>query len=371
MQAKIPEIKTILQNLDNRTKQLNCLYKVDELLTKEESPLEEMLIKLASVIKSGFRYDELCEVAISLNEQRFVTEKFRNNEVKVTVKIKNENHVIGDIQVVYVRKVIPDKGIFLAEEHQLLKTIGEKLSHHLTFKKLKETLEKKGEKVGDDIHPENITNWLKEIHLTDEEIKEVLKVKIHFKKGETMCKQGAITSYIMFLADGLSKNYLEGNQERGFNFSIVKPFDFIGLSSLYGKNIYHFSGSAITPCTIYLIEIDIFKKLIQQNFQFSTSIFQWFCRITQGHLKRLSCIGNKQALGRIAEILIYLTENVFQYGIIPQSITRKDIAELAAMSTESAVRILSDLKKDHIIQISSKGIEILDSKLLQTLSMAG
>jgi CRP/FNR family transcriptional regulator len=176
----------------------------------------------------------------------------------------------------------------------------------------------------------------------------------------------------MLLSEGLSKNYLEGVQERGFNFSIVKPFDFIGLSSLYGSNIYNFSGAALTPCSVYIIENNLFKTAILNNTKFAQNILNWYCIITERHLKRLSCIANKQSLGRVAEILLYLKDNIFGSNIIKGIISRKDIAELAAISTESAVRILSDLKKDNIINIiNNNDIEIIDEKLLKTLSLAG
>ena len=176
----------------------------------------------------------------------------------------------------------------------------------------------------------------------------------------------------MLITEGFSKNYLEGIQERGFNFSIVKPYDFIGLSSLFTTNLYFFSGAALTPCTVYIIENEIFKQTIIKNIDFAQEIFKWYCNTTERHLKRLSSVANKQALGRIAEVLLYLKNDIFKSNIIKGSISRKDIAELAAISTESAVRILSELKKDNIINmVNLNDIEIVDEKLLKTLSIAG
>jgi CRP/FNR family transcriptional regulator len=218
---------------------------------------------------------------------------------------------------------------------------------------------------------DTLYKWLKDLGLKEEEIEKFTRVQIKFKKGETMCKQGSITSYIMLVSEGLSKNYLEGNQERGFNFSIVKPFDFIGLSSLYGSSIYNFSGSALTPCTVYIIENSLMRTTILNNPEFTRNILDWYCTTTERHLKRLSCIANKQSLGRMAEILLYLKEDIFNSNLIKGNISRKDIAELAALSTESAVRILSELKKDNIINIINNNIEIVDEKLLKTLSLAG
>ncbi|HRU69377.1 MAG TPA: helix-turn-helix domain-containing protein, partial [Bacteroidia bacterium] len=86
---------------------------------------------------------------------------------------------------------------------------------------------------------------------------------------------------------------------------------------------------------------------------------------------RMSCLANKQALGRIADILLYLSEKIFNGQLIENIISRKDIAELAGMSTESAVRILSELNRDKIIKIVNKGIEISNLALLKKLSIAG
>jgi CRP/FNR family transcriptional regulator len=82
----------------------------------------------------------------------------------------------------------------------------------------------------------------------------------------------------------------------------------------------------------------------------------------------MSSIANKQALGRLAETLIYLSDDIFNGKIITTNVSRKDIAELAAMSTESAVRFLSDLKKDKIIDIASSHIELLKKDVLKIIS---
>ncbi|PIY04099.1 MAG: Crp/Fnr family transcriptional regulator, partial [Bacteroidetes bacterium CG_4_10_14_3_um_filter_31_20] len=47
------------------------------------------------------------------------------------------------------------------------------------------------------------------------------------------------------------------------------------------------------------------------------------------------------------------------------------IAELAGLSTESAVRILSDFKSDSIVTLNRNEIQIVNEELLRTISMSG
>ncbi len=51
--------------------------------------------------------------------------------------------------------------------------------------------------------------------------------------------------------------------------------------------------------------------------------------------------------------------------------SRKDLAELISMSTESAIRILKDLKEVGIIEISGKNLQILKLDKLKRISATG
>lgn len=366
----------LIDTINERSKELNCLFQVDEVLSDFDCNIEDVFSLLVNFIPSGWRFDTICKVKISYNNSEWFTNNYINTELKLVSKIVVDAVVLGEITVVYIKPVRIEKRIFLTEEIILLNTIAGKISNFILLQRLKKTI-KELENSQTAIVPDHsvgsqkVIQWLKLLNLTNSEIERFTKVEIKFKKSETMCKQGSLTSYIMLLCEGLSKNYLEGTQERGFNFSIVKPFDFIGLSGLYGSGLYNFSGTALTPCSVFMIENTLFKAIIANNPAFAQHIFTWYCNTTERHLKRLSSIANKQALGRIAEVLIYLKEKVFESNYVKSLISRKDIAELAAMSTESAVRILSDLKKDNIINIHGNDIEIIDEKMLKTLFLAG
>lgn len=372
--AEEQNISSIIRNLDERTKELNCIYSVDEVLNDFDSDIEIVLHKILNIVPSGWRFTDICKAKIIFDSIELYSDGYKDTDLKITSKIIIDNKVQGEFSVVYIKPIKTEKRIFVSEEIILLNTIASKLSNFFLLKRLRKTIKELETENGliPSTKEDSVSKWLKELGLNDSEIEKFTRVQIKFKKGETMCKQGSITSYIMLLTEGLSKNYLEGMQERGFNFSIVKPFDFIGLSSLYGTSVYNFSGAALNPCSVYIIENNLFKNTIINNAEFAQKILNWYCITTERHLKRLSCIANKQSLGKMAEILLYLKNDIFNSNIIKGYISRKDIAELAALSTESAVRILSELKRDNIINIiNNNDIEILDEKLLKTLSLAG
>ena len=240
------KIKDLIANLNERNKELTLLYQAEELLNDLESDIGEIMEKLVQIIPLGWQYPGSCVAQIEIENLAFHSEGFTRTDLKLSEPIYIEDKKIGTVNVFYIKKIKSEKGIFLPSEKKLIKNIADKISKYIQFKRLKNSIKELEQDSGFAEEGNNLTEiertreWLRGQHLNEEEINLITKVRIKFKKGENICKQGAITSYIMLLADGLTKNYLEGNQERGFNFKIVKPFDFIGLSSLYGSNTYQF-----------------------------------------------------------------------------------------------------------------------------------
>lgn len=369
-------IKSIINDLNERTKELNCIYSVDEVLKEMNSEPEAVFSKLIGIIPSGWRYSDICRIEITCENQVYSSAGLIKTDLKQVAKIQLEGRVIGEIQLYYIKPIKLDKGIFLPEEQRLLNMIAKKIGDFILYKQLRDTIQTLDSQ--DNLKQHEISNgkqkhidWLHNFGLNDGEIEQITKVQIRFRKGETICKQGAIASYVMIMSEGLVKAYVEGIMEKTYNFALIKPFDFIALPSLYGKGFYNFSATAMIPSTLYLIDKETFIKLIQQNSEFASKILGYFCENFELAFNKLSLLAFKQSLGRVSEVLRYLMDDIFETKLIPHTITRKDIAELAGISTENAVRILSELKNDNVINIQTTGIEILQPELLKTFSIAG
>lgn len=197
------------------------------------------------------------------------------------------------------------------------------------------------------------------------------KVQIQYSMGEDVCKQGAFASSIIYILDGLIKLSIEGPNNKSFILRIVNPAEFIGLSSLFGENTYHYSARTLMDTTICMIEKESINKLIRENGVFASEIIKWHCNIATHHYKKIKSLTYKQLHGRLADTLIYLSREDFKIKNVFQYMTRKDLAELSAMSTEGAVRILSEFDRDGIIKLKGKDIKILDLDKLLKISRAG
>ncbi len=215
------------------------------------------------------------------------------------------------------------------------------------------------------------SKYFRELNPSELEFINQNKTQILYRKGETICKQGAFASHVLYISDGLVSSYLESFNNRHINLKILKKSEFIGLSSIYGDNIYNYSTAALKDSTICMIKKDSFRKLLTSNGSFASEIIKGYCENENQLFNKILSLGSKQMHGRLADTLIYLHNQYLQEEKIFSYLSRKDIAEFAGLSTESTVRLLTEFKKDTIIDIIGKEIKVLNPDLLKEISRRG
>ncbi|OQX79370.1 MAG: hypothetical protein B6D61_03680 [Bacteroidetes bacterium 4484_249] len=210
-----------------------------------------------------------------------------------------------------------------------------------------------------------------ELTETQRELVDDNKVKVSFNKGEIICKQGSFASHIIFLTSGLVKVYLEG-KPKNLILKISPEGNLIGLPSIYeGNNIFLYSAATYTNCTVELIDINIFKQLINDNSKFAYKVINVLNENTVQIYGRFYCLTNKQLHGRLADILLCLAQRIFNTMDFDLPLSRGDLAELTGMSTESVIRVMKDFKDDGLIETSGKTIKIINYEMMNKISEFG
>jgi len=197
------------------------------------------------------------------------------------------------------------------------------------------------------------------------------KTQVLFRKGDSLTKQGTFASYILFVINGICKQYIEGYGSKSFNMRIVQPGEFVGLSAVFTKNIFNYSTVALTDCYAFLIEKDAIAKVIQKNGLFGLNIIKRYCEQNSNLFSTLQTVLYKQMNGRISETLLYLDSIRESHPDIFLLLSRKDIADFAAISTESAVKLLKSFENDGLIELQDKDVIIRDKKALEEISKRG
>jgi CRP/FNR family transcriptional regulator len=75
--------------------------------------------------------------------------------------------------------------------------------------------------------------------------------------------------------------------------------------------------------------------------------------------------------GKIADVLIELSERIYNSDIFKIPLTQEDLGNLVDSSRESVSRVLTEFEKDGIIKLSGKKVEIINMQSLALISANG
>lgn len=197
------------------------------------------------------------------------------------------------------------------------------------------------------------------------------KTQVLFRKDDNLTKQGAFASYVLFMIDGFAKQYLEGDGIKNYNLRIIKPGEFIGLSAVFSENTFNYSSVAITDCHVFLVEKQAISKVTKQNGSFGFNIIKRYCEQNTNLINTVRNLMYKQMNGRMADTLLYIDSLKTEKPEIFQLLSRKDLADFAGVSTESAVKLLKSFEKDGLIKLNEKDIQVLHHTGLIEISRKG
>lgn len=195
-----------------------------------------------------------------------------------------------------------------------------------------------------------------------------------FKKNEIIHYEGDKPTHMMCLIRGKVKIYKEGVGGRNQIVRIMQPISYFAYRAVFAEGNYNTSACAFEASTIILIPKDILLKLIHQNNDFA----YFFIRALAFDLgisdARQVNLTQKHIRGRLAESLIFMSDN---YGLeedgatINVYLSREDLANLSNMTTSNAIRTLSMFVSERVIAMDGRRIKIIDEEKLRKISRLG
>lgn len=195
-------------------------------------------------------------------------------------------------------------------------------------------------------------------------------VEAIFDKGDTIFKQDALSSNIIYLKTGMVKLIISGPQRTQI-LRLKKAPCYLGIPTTMGDKINHYSAVAIEKTSACFIDINTFKELIRVNPDFSYEIIIELCRNELEQFNRCVLLVQNQVFGRLATHLLYLSEKIYQSNSFVLPLNRSEIADLVCSSRETISRLLTDLSKEKIVKVDGKHLEIIDKKRLRQISEKG
>jgi hypothetical protein len=160
MDGQHTPIDKLLHDMRERAKELNCLYQVEELLTKTHLPLAEIFTRIIQAVPAGYQFPDICQVTIVYDDTTYHSPNHQPSARTQSADIKVEDRVVGGIEVSYTSEVPQTEGgYFLKDEHKLLNTIAERIGQTILHLRL-EQVSREWDTAQKDLTERNKQEWM-------------------------------------------------------------------------------------------------------------------------------------------------------------------------------------------------------------------
>jgi CRP-like cAMP-binding protein len=201
-------------------------------------------------------------------------------------------------------------------------------------------------------------------HLTEKELEDVSLSKIteSFKRGSIIYREGQRMKGFYCVHQGIIKIYKTGFDGKEQIIRFAKPGDLIGYRSIISNEPACTTTEVLENCTICHIPAELLMTLVRTNGNFAVEMMKLTCKELGEANTYITDIAQKTVKERLAEILIRLEDEfgIAADGILQISLTREELSNIVGTATESIIRLLSEFKQEHLIEINGRKIKILD-----------
>jgi CRP-like cAMP-binding protein/CheY-like chemotaxis protein len=184
----------------------------------------------------------------------------------------------------------------------------------------------------------------------------------HYRKKDTIYGAGAYPKGIYFVVKGKVKTYKTNELGKEFITGLYKEGEFFGHLPILEESKYTDDAMTLEESEICLIPKDSFNSLVYKNAEVSRKFIKMLSNELQDKEDQLIKLAYNSVRKRVAEALVTLHNRYHKDGeaLFSIQISREDLANLAGTAPETAIRMLSDLKSEKLVEIKGSLISILD-----------
>ncbi|MCX6830362.1 MAG: nucleotidyltransferase domain-containing protein [candidate division Zixibacteria bacterium] len=132
------ERNRLISSLQERAKELKCLYAVEELLNHPDVALDDVLGGVVQVIPPAMQYPQHCAVKIVFEDSTYQSPNYVDTSWVINANVIVQDKVVGKLSVAYIEK-LPDSdcGPFLREEATLINAVADRLGHFIMYYRMR------------------------------------------------------------------------------------------------------------------------------------------------------------------------------------------------------------------------------------------
>ena len=198
-----------------------------------------------------------------------------------------------------------------------------------------------------------------------------MKADTAYNRGDIIFNEGDEVKKFSYLKSGLVKLYKTDSSGKDQILTIAGPFDFVSLLGVFSESHHTYSVAVLEDSVLCHIDITYMKSIALNNGLYTLNLMEKLSAITNKIITESMEIRKRNTHGKVAFILMKFSKMIYCGPVFKLPISRREIAEYLGITTENVIRTMSEFRKEKLIRINGKEIEIVNQKALEQISSFG
>ena len=196
------------------------------------------------------------------------------------------------------------------------------------------------------------------------------------RAGDLLFTEGSPAPGFYLLRHGRMKLFHTDRSGRTFTIGVCEPVALIGELSARDARPQAVSAEALTDCDLQFVPRQHLARLIDASPAFALRLAEMLSEQLSSARRAARDLALRRAEERLAALLLQTLEARTRNGIPsrndssrrPLRLSRRDLAERLGVSTETAIRLLSSLRRKGIVDIVCRDITVRSLERLRALA---
>lgn len=200
------------------------------------------------------------------------------------------------------------------------------------------------------------------------ELRELMR-SVEYKADEAIFHEGTPAFGFFIICSGKVKLIKQGPAGKRQILKIVGSGELLGEENLFDGGTHTASARTLEPTRARFLKREDFLDFLKRHPMVALRLAEKVARELQGFQAKLIETAYESCRARLARLLLALAERYGTVeGEIRACISRTDLAEMAGISTETAIRTLGEFEERGLVVLQRRKIRILDRARLEEIA---
>lgn len=179
-------------------------------------------------------------------------------------------------------------------------------------------------------------------------------------RGQSVVHAGERSDFVYLALTGSLKVVVSDEDGREVILTILGQGELFGEMGMFGEQPRSATVVAVMPSDLVMIAKNDFRTIMQGNFEVAWRIMANLAERLRNADRKIESLALMDVYGRVARLLLEMSEEVNGDAVVMRKITKQDIAKMIGASREMVSRVMKDLAAQGLIEETGAGIVLRD-----------